>query len=232
MRVALMNEFSQASKNALIARALEKSAAKYRVEWFNTGMKTDNDQPALTYIHLGIQAFVLLNTGAVDFVITGCGSGQGACMSLNSFPGVNCGYIADASDAYLFTQINDGNAVALPFAKDFGWAAELKLEDIFDKLFSCEGGGGYPVEMRDIQRRNGMVFNQMKDVLCKEPVTILESLDQEMVKTALEGEWFRRCFLQCAKPGKLTEYVKGLIRGIKVDDSVMSGMGRGAGMNS
>ncbi len=77
MRAALMNEFSQAGKNALIVRALEKKAlAKYHVEWFNTGMRTDNDRPVLNYIHLGIQAFVLLNTGAVDFVITGCGSGQ------------------------------------------------------------------------------------------------------------------------------------------------------------
>ena len=31
MRAALMNEFSQAGKNALIVRALEKSAAKYHV---------------------------------------------------------------------------------------------------------------------------------------------------------------------------------------------------------
>ena len=211
MRAALMNEFSQAGKNALIVRALEKSAAKYHVEWFNTGMRTDNDRPVLNYIHLGIQAFVLLNTGAVDFVITGCGSGQGACMSLNSYPGVNCGYITGASDAYLFTQINSGNAVALPFAKDFGWAAELKLEDIFDKLFSCEGGGGYPVEMRDIQRKNELFFNNVKRTLCNEPVDILKALDSELVKTALEGEWFRRCFLQYAVPGELTTYVNELI---------------------
>ena len=50
MRAALMNEFSQAGKNALIVRALEKSAAKYHVEWFNTGMRTDNDRPVLNYI--------------------------------------------------------------------------------------------------------------------------------------------------------------------------------------
>ncbi|WP_320931620.1 RpiB/LacA/LacB family sugar-phosphate isomerase [Hungatella sp.] len=224
MRVTLINEFSQASKNALILRALEKSAAKYHVEWFNTGMRTDNDQPVLNYIHLGIQAFVLLNTGTVDFVITGCGSGQGACMSLNSYPGVNCGYITDTSDAYLFTQINNGNAVALPFAKDFGWAAELKLEDIFDKLFSCEGGGGYPVEMRDIQSKNGTVFNQVKDVLCKEPVDILKALDPEMVKTALEGEWFCSCFRKYAKPGSLTAYVKELIAE-KPDDPALPGTG-------
>lgn len=211
MRVAVMNEFSQAGKNALILRALEKSAARYHVEWFNTGMRTDNDQPLLNYIHLGIQAFVLLNTAAVDFVITGCGSGQGACMSLNSYPGVACGYIADPSDAFLFTQINNGNAVSLPFAKDFGWAAELKLEDIFDKLFACKGGGGYPVEMREIQNKNGQIFNDVKRTLCREPVEILKALDSELVKTALAGECFCNCFRQYATPGDLTDYVQELL---------------------
>ena len=32
------------------------------------------DNPRLTYLHLGIQAALLLNSGAVDFVITGCGT--------------------------------------------------------------------------------------------------------------------------------------------------------------
>jgi len=208
MRVTLINEFSQACKNALIMRSLESSAAKYGIELCNTGMKSDNEKPLLNYIHLGIQAFVLLNTGAVDFVITGCGSGQGACMSLNSYPGVNCGYVTDASDAFLFTQINDGNAIALPFAKDFGWAAELKLEDIFDKIFSCERGAGYPVKMKAIQRTNSDRFNSVKRQVCKSPEEILQALEQpELLDSAFAGQEARRCFLNHAKPCELTEYM-------------------------
>ena len=67
-----------------------------------------------------------LNSGAADFVVTGCGTGEGAMLALNSFPGVICGHVVDPSDAYMFMQINDGNAIALPFAKGFGWGAELK----------------------------------------------------------------------------------------------------------
>jgi ribose 5-phosphate isomerase RpiB len=33
-------------------------------------------------------ASILLNSKAVDFVVTGCGTGQGALMSLNIHPGV------------------------------------------------------------------------------------------------------------------------------------------------
>lgn len=37
----------------------------------------------------------------------------------------------------MFAQINDGNAIALPFAKGFGWGAELRLQYIFEKLFGA-----------------------------------------------------------------------------------------------
>lgn len=67
-------------------------------------------------------------------MVTGCGTGEGAMLALNSFPGVLCGHVVDPSDAYMFMQINDGNAIALPFAKGFGWGAELNLTYIFEKL--------------------------------------------------------------------------------------------------
>ena len=41
-------------------------------------------------------------------------------MSLNIHPGVICGYCIDPADAFLFAQINNGNALSA-FAKGFGW---------------------------------------------------------------------------------------------------------------
>ncbi len=42
----------------------------------------------LTYVQEGLLASILLNSGAADFVVTGCGTGEGAMLALNSFPGV------------------------------------------------------------------------------------------------------------------------------------------------
>ncbi len=56
-------------------------------------------------------------------------------MSLNIHPGVVCGYCIDPADAFLFAQINNGNALSLPFAKGFGWGAELNVRFIFEKAF-------------------------------------------------------------------------------------------------
>ena len=131
MKIALINENSQAAKNALIEATLRKVVEPMGHEVVNYGMYAADDAAQLTYVQNGILAAVLLNSGAADYVITGCGTGEGAMLALNSFPGVICGHVEDPVDAYTFAHVNDGNAVALPFAKGFGWGGELNLEYIF-----------------------------------------------------------------------------------------------------
>ena len=97
-------------------------------------MYAADDAAQLTYVQCGILAAILLNSGAADYVITGCGTGEGAMLALNSFPGVICGHVEDPVDAYTFAHVNDGDAVAMPFAKGFGWGGELNLEYCFEKL--------------------------------------------------------------------------------------------------
>ena len=122
MKIAVLNEFSQAPKNGIILKELKSVVEPMGHQVFNAAMEvplTDQDvpeaytqeNPRLTYLHLGIMSALLLNSGAVDFVVTGCGTAQGALMSLNMYPGVVCGYCIEPTDAYLFLQINNGNAL-------------------------------------------------------------------------------------------------------------------------
>ena len=62
-------------------------------------MYAADDAAQLTYVQCGILAAILLNSGAADYVITGCGTGEGAMLALNSFPGVICGHVEDPVDA-------------------------------------------------------------------------------------------------------------------------------------
>ena len=71
--------------------------------------------------------------GAADFVVTGCGTGMGSMLACNAMPGVFCGLVIDPTDAFLFGQINDGNAMSMPYAKGFGWAAELNSGGLLPK---------------------------------------------------------------------------------------------------
>ena len=117
MKIALINENSQAAKNAVAEKALKKVVEPMGHTVRNYGMYSADDAAQLTYVQIGILAAILLNSGAADYVITGCGTGEGAMLACNSFPGVICGHVEDPLDAYTFAQINDGNAIAIPFAK-------------------------------------------------------------------------------------------------------------------
>ena len=212
MRIALINENSQAAKNDMIYSTLKKVADSKGFEVDNYGMYSADDKAQLTYVQNGILAAILLNSGAADFVVTGCGTGEGAMLALNSFPGVICGHVVDPSDAYMFMQINDGNAIALPFAKGFGWGAELNLTYIFEKLFEGEPGGGYPKERVVPEQRNKKILDEVRKVAFKDSlIDILNNLDQDLVKGAVAGEKFQELFFANCKCDKLAEYVKTLL---------------------
>lgn len=210
MKIGLMNEFSQAAKNAIILNELVTTTSKLDHSVFNVGMSDDNDH-RLTYVHLGIIGAILLNSKAVDFVIAGCGTGQGALMALNTFPGVTCGYCIDPTDAYLFAQVNNGNALALPFAKGFGWGAELNIRYIFEKAFDSEKGLGYPAERRESQNANAAILNNMKVAANKPLIESLKTIDQDLLKQAIGGERFQACFFENSQDDELTAFIKSIL---------------------
>ncbi|WP_432454626.1 MULTISPECIES: RpiB/LacA/LacB family sugar-phosphate isomerase [unclassified Agarivorans] len=212
MKVALLMENSQAGKNATVLKELNYVADPLGHSVYNVGMSDENDHH-LTYIHLGIIASILLNSKAVDFVVTGCGTGQGAMMSCNIHPGVVCGYCLDPSDAFLFNQINNGNALALAFAKGFGWGAELNVRYIFEKALVGERGQGYPLERAEPQQRNAGILNTVKAAVVKDNyLDTLRAIDQELVKTAVTGARFQECFFANCQVPEIADYVNSLIK--------------------
>ncbi|MCI9540297.1 MAG: RpiB/LacA/LacB family sugar-phosphate isomerase [Lachnospiraceae bacterium] len=210
MKIALINENSQAAKNELIYNTLKNVVEPMGHEVVNYGMYSAEDAAQLTYVQVGILTGILLNSGAADFVITGCGTGEGAMLACNSFPNVLCGHIESPLDAYLFSQVNDGNAIALPFAENFGWGGELNLQYIFEKLFCAPGGGGYPKERVVPEQRNKKILDEVKKVTHVDMVTILKNIDQELLKGAVSGEKFREYFFRDCKCDKMAEAVKAL----------------------
>lgn len=210
MKIALMQEFSQAPKNPVILQQLETVAAEQGHTVFNVGMDGENDH-RLTYIHLGICASLLLNAKAVDFVVAGCGTGQGAMMSLNAWPGVYCGYCIEPTDAFLFAQVNNGNALALPFAKGFGWGAEINIRYIFEKAFGGERGQGYPAERKESQMTNAGILVQVKAGAGKPFLDGLKAIDQELVKQAVGGERFQKAFFDHAQDADIRAYVSDIL---------------------
>ncbi|NEG69494.1 RpiB/LacA/LacB family sugar-phosphate isomerase [Bifidobacterium choloepi] len=211
MRIALINENSQADKNAMILSALKKVADIHGFDVDDYGMYSSSDEAQLTYVQNGILAAALLNSGAADFVVTGCGTGEGAMLALNSFPGVICGHVEDALDAYTFAQINDGNAVAIPFALKNGWGQELNLEYLFEKLWADPSGNGYPKERREPEQANKKILDAVRAAAYRPLVDIYRDLDPDLVRGAFAGEHFRELFEDHAHDGDVKDYVLSLL---------------------
>lgn len=210
MRIALINENSQASKNKIIYDALKNISNKYGHEVYNLGMISNEDKN-LTYVQIGLMAAILVNSGAIDFVVSGCGTGAGAMLAINSFPNMFCGLIVDPTDAYLFSQINAGNAISLPYAKGFGWGAELTLENIFNEVFKADLGGGYPKERSVPERENREILADIKKITNKDMLTILKNIDREFLINTIDRDNFKDFYFEYAKDSEIKAFLKSIL---------------------
>lgn len=210
MKIALINESSQADKNALIYKVLQDVVEPMGHVVFNYGMHDEDSEYHINYADAGLLTAILLNTNTVDFVVTGCGTGEGACMASNMYPNVYCGYVKDATDAYLFAQVNHGNAISMPFAKDFGWCAELNLQYVFEKLFGCKHGVGYPLSRGPVQKEFRTYFETMKQVASKNMVDILSQLDTSILRSVIHSQNFTRDFPIHAKKNDVYNFMTHL----------------------
>ena len=171
----MINEVSCRDKNSKIIEALK--GTEHQI--FNVGM-SDEEGVELTYIHTGLMAAIALNSGAADFVVGGCGTGQGFMISSMQYPGVYCGLITEPLDAWLFSQINAGNCVSLALNKGFGWAGDINLKYIFEKLFLDQMGRGYPEHRRESQKQSREVLGGINELTHKTFADILNGLDKDI----------------------------------------------------
>ena len=193
MRIAVVSEVSARDKNKDIVSALQACGQ----EVLNAGMTGAEGEPELTYIHTGLIAAALLNIGAVDMVVGGCGTGQGFLNSVMQYPNVFCGLIQSPLDAFLFSQINAGNCVSLALNKGYGWAGDLGLSYIFEKLFASPPGGGYPPHRSESQAQSRERLKRVSQAAHKPFGDIMRAMDREVVMTVLSHKPFRKEIENC-----------------------------------
>ena len=149
MRIGVIQASSQSEKNSLLFETV-KTYAKYATV-LNFGC-TPEEKEKYSYIEISILAGLLLASGSLDLVVTGCSSGQGMMLACNNVPGVLCGYVPTPMDAYLFAQINDGNAVSVPLGEEYTWQGKENLEKGgADVIAYCE-----KLKMEYCKRVNGL----------------------------------------------------------------------------
>ena len=191
MRIAVINETSAADRNADIMEALEGRGH----ELVNCGMRRGGEPPELTYIHTGLVAALVLGSGAADFVVGGCGTGQGFLNSVLCYSGVSCGHLLSPLDAWLFARINGGNCVSLALNQGYGWAGSVNLRLVFDQLFTPERGQGYPEPRRESQAKSRELLGRVSSITRRSLAEILAALPDEVALPALRFPGVRELVL-------------------------------------
>lgn len=185
MNIVVINEVSARAKNPDIILAL-KALGKDDFDIINAGMTEKDGEPELTYINTGFYAALLLNIGRADFIIGGCGTGQGFLNSIMQYPNVFCGLITKPLDAWLFPQINAGNAVSLALNQGYGWAGEVNLRFIFEKLFSVKPGCGYPSHRAKSQAESRRMLEKVNKVSHVPFVDIIKNIEDQIINPVLK----------------------------------------------
>jgi len=182
MKIAIINEVSAVAQNGALLSALEGRGHTI----INAGMKSPSDLPELTYISTGFQAALLLNSGRADFIVGGCGTGEGFLISVMQYPNVFCGHITNDLDAWLFAQINGGNCVSLPLLYGYGWAGDVNIKFIFDRLFSVQSGIGYPEHRRESQKKSRDLLTAVSRVTHRKFSDIVDDIDEAVIRPVLD----------------------------------------------
>ena len=204
MKIGVIQASSQSEKNNLIFDTVSKYAADSEV--INFGC-LENEEEKYSYIEISLLAGLLLASCSVDLIVTGCSSGQGMMLALNNIPGVLCGYIPSPEDAYLFAQINNGNAVSLPLGEDYSWRGLDNFDKTLAKLFSEPFGQGYPKSEAERKLKDTAL---LKDIRNKSQVSVSDfyrSLDSGLIQKIFTKKDVIEFVITNGKDESLSEWI-------------------------
>ena len=210
MRIAVIQASSQAAKNELIYSAVKKYAAGAEVINFGCFGNEDNKY---SYIEISVLVGLLLSSKSVDLVVTGCSSGQGMMLACNNMPGVLCGYIPTPMDAYLFAQINDGNAVSLPLGEEYTWAGEENLDKTIAKLFSEPFGQGYPKSEAERKLEDTRLLKSIRSSSQIKMTELLKTLEKPLLDKVLSKKDVVEYVLENGRDEELSLLITELKKG-------------------
>ena len=197
MRIGVIQATSQRDKNEALYTCAQAAVRRNRRddEVVNYGVFADSPA-AFSYVEAAVNVSLLLSSGAADFIVTGCSSGQGMMLACNSLPSVLCGYVPTPQDAFLFGRINGGNAASFPLGLNYGWLGEINLQCTLDKLFEGDFGCGYPPKDAPRKKRDADLLRRISQTSKKPAAETFRALDRGLMEKALQWSAVREDILK------------------------------------
>ena len=210
MKIAVINEGSTKFRNADVIKAVESLDQGHEI--FNLGMKNVEGEPDLNYLDTGLLAAIALNLKAVDFVLGGCGTGQGFINAVLQFPGVACGLLVDPVDSFLYSQVNAGNCISFALNKGYGLCGDVNLKYILQNLFSENYGKGYPEARREIQVKARARLEKLSLDAHRPMKEIIQTMDKVIVDTVLKFPGVSDFIKNKAPQSELKDFILSLMK--------------------
>ena len=207
MKIGVIQATSQAKKNKFLYHCTANSVEKHGYEVINFGCYED-ESCSFSYIEIAVMISMLLSSKSIDFVVTGCSSGQGMMIACNSLPDVICGYVENPQDAFLFGRINDGNSVSVPLGLNFGWAGEINLQCTLEKLFEDEFGIGYPPEDADRKKQDTLLLKEINALTKRNAIDVFKQLDKTLIQKVLKKHNVVEYILEHGRKKEVLEFIR------------------------
>ena len=188
MKIALIME---GSTKHHAAEAWEVVSGLPGHEAYRLGMRDEEGEPTLNFLHTSTIAGILLNLKAVDFVIGGCGTGQGFINGVLAYPNVLCGLVYDPLEAWLYMQVNAGNCLSFPFNRGWGLGGKEQFRMMLETAFSVPYGGGYPAARAELIKAMHKTLRTQSNAFRKSFVELLPEIDRDILHTALRSKGVR-----------------------------------------
>lgn len=208
MKIGLIQASSQKQKNGILEHYLN-AAINSDDQLINFGIYP-NSNTNLSYVQVFLAIALLINSKSLDFIVTGCTSGQGMMLACNTFPNIQCGYLPTPQDAFLFSHINNGNVISFPLGLNWGWSGEINFSETMKALFKQPWGTGYPPSQASRKVKNTTEVKEFNQLNKKSMPSILPSVDSDLLVPVLKYEPVYNFIIQNGKDTELVNLIKKL----------------------
>lgn len=207
MKIGIIQATSQVTKNKILCETVKEINKDKQIEIINFGC-FEEEKENYSYVEIALEICLLISSHAVDFVVTGCSSGQGMMIACNSLPNLICGYCPTPQDAYLFGRINDGNVVSIPLGLNYGWAGEINLKSTLYQLFHEPFGIGYPASQAKRKMKDTALLKNINRLSKKNIIEVFEQLDENLVHKILSKDNVIHYILKNGKDKDIINWIK------------------------
>ena len=72
---------------------------------------------------------------------------------------------------------------------------------------------GYPKERAAIMAKNRGILRELKGAACKDMLSVLKAVDQDLLKAAVSGEKFQQLFFANCQDEAIASHLRGVLGG-------------------